>query len=99
MDTITAPFLGAIDVVNGGLGFVAGTVKEKSLPFNTPLRRRVVLLKAVGFGVIRETWSDIESGFYRFDHVNQNIKYIVMALDHAGIYRGVVADNVTPEII
>lgn len=91
--------LSCIDVEDGGAGRIVGTVKEKNTPANTPLKRRVVLLSMPGSRVIRETWSDPVTGVYEFTEVAMDRVYTVVSYDHTGIYRGVVADNLSPELM
>lgn len=81
------------DAYNGGIGVVYGTVKEKSTPANTPLRRRVLLLDEASRMTIRETWSDAATGNYEFRGVKQGVKYTVISYDHLHNYRAVIADN------
>lgn len=85
------------DIYDAGRGRIIGTVKEKNTPTNTPLKRRVVLLSMPGSRAIRETWSDPATGAYEFTEVAMDRVYTVVSYDHTGIYRGVVADNLTPE--
>lgn len=87
------------DVYDGGRGRIVGTVKEKNTPANTPLMRRVVLLAMPGSRATRETWSDPVTGAYEFNEVAMDRVYTVVSYDHTGIYRGVVADNLTPELM
>lgn len=87
------------DREDGGAGRIVGTVKEKNTPANTPLKRRVVLLSMPGSRAIRETWSDPVTGVYEFNEVAMDRVYTVISYDHTGIYRGVVADNLTPEVM
>ena len=99
----TQPFLrtppSQQDREDGGAGYIVGTVKEKNTPANTPLKRRVVLLSMPGSRAIRETWSDPDTGAYEFTGVATDRVYTVVSYDHTGIYRGVVADNLTPEVM
>lgn len=81
------------DVFNGGIGLITGTVKEKSLPANVPLARKVWLMDEASGMVIRETWSDATTGNYEFRGVKQGVKYTVLAYDYTHTYRAVVADN------
>ena len=81
------------DVFNGGLGLIIGTVKEKSLPANVPLARKVWLMDEASGMVVRETWSDATTGAYEFRGVKQGVKYTVLAYDYTHTYRAVVADN------
>lgn len=87
------------DVYDAGRGRIIGTVKEKSTPTNHPLKRRVVLLAMPGSRAIRETWSDAASGAYVFDEIAMDRRYTVISYDHTGVYRGVVADNLQPELM
>ena len=43
--------------------------------------------------------SDAITGAYSFDYVDMTRKYTVISYDHTGIYRAVIADNQTPELI
>lgn len=94
---VTYPQPSQFDVYDAGRGRIVGTVKEKSYPANAPLMRKVVLLSMPGSRAIRETWSDPVTGVYTFDEVAMDRVYTVVSYDHTGIYRGVVADNLTPE--
>lgn len=87
------------DIYDAGRGRITGTVKEKNTPANTPLKRRVVLLSMPGSRAIRETWSDPTTGAYEFTEVAMDRVYTVVSYDHTGIYRGVVADNLIPEMM
>lgn len=81
------------------IGRVRGTVKEKNTPVNTPLRRRVRLIREVDGLLIRETWSDAVTGAYDFQYVSELDTYTVISYDHEHNYRAVVADNLTPELM
>ena len=85
------------DLYYGGRGSVRGTVKEKATPANLPLVRRVVLYRQREYLPLAEAWSAAD-GSYVFDLVDESEKYFVVAFDHTGTYRGVVADNLTPTI-
>lgn len=86
-----------IDVEDGGVYRVAGTVKEKALPANTPLDRKVRLHREPDGRPIRETWSDAATGAYTFDYIRGDATYYVTAFDYQHNYRAVIADNLTPE--
>lgn len=96
---VTASLPSPLDIYDGGQGRITGTVKEKNTPANTPLKRRVVLLSMPGSRAIRETWSDPVTGVYEFTDVAMDRVYTVVSYDHTGIYRGVVADNLQPELM
>ena len=88
-----------LDIYDAGRGRIIGTVKEKGSPSNIPLKRRVVLLSMPGSRVIRETWSDPVGGGYEFSEIAMDRRYTVISYDHTGTYRGVVADNLQPELM
>lgn len=81
-----------------GEGRISGTVKEKNSPANTPLARRVVLLRDIDAQVIAETISDPITGAYEFVRLREGLKYTVLAFDHKHNYRAVVADNLEPTL-
>lgn len=81
-----------------GTGRISGTVKEKNAPANTPLARRVVLLRDIDAQVIAETISDPLTGAYEFTRLREGLKYTVLAFDHKHNYRAVVADNLEPTL-
>lgn len=74
-------------------------VKEKTASTNVPLRRRVQLYNQRDSRLVREVWSDPVTGEYSFDNIRGDATYFVIAFDHTGHYRAVIADNLTPEPI
>ena len=82
------------DAQFGGTGTITGTVKEKALPDNTPLHRRVLLMDQRSQIVFHETWSDAVTGDYTFPGVKTNTPHTVLAYDYTGTYRAVIADNI-----
>ena len=74
---------------------IAGTVKhrEKGVLADAPLRRRVLLIDERTQVVVRETWSDADTGAYSFEHIAVLPHYLVIAFDHEHQHRAVVADN------
>jgi hypothetical protein len=82
-----------------GNGRIRGTVKQKGVPINTPLARKVVLLENENLGIIQVAWSDPVTGAYSFDYVPNNRRYTVIVYDYLGNYRAVIADAQIPEII
>lgn len=86
------------DIHNGGNGTIIGTVKEKHSPTNRPLARRVRLHRSRGGMPIAETWST-PAGDYAFQYIDPTENYYTVGFDHAGTYRGVIADNLTPELM
>ena len=91
--------IGKRDQYFGGKGRVSGTTKEKALPNNIPLKRKVHLIEARTSILLREQWSDATTGAYSFDYVDMSRKYTVISYDHTGAYRPVIADAQTPELI
>ena len=86
------PTMGKRDLYFGGVGTVAGTVKNTPA---TPAMRRVLLLEEATRTVIAQTWSDPITGVYTFSQVRTDCKYTVISYDHTGQYRAVIADNIT----
>lgn len=77
-----------------GPGAVSGDVAiDGTTP--TPVRRRVLLLDRASGLLIRETWSDAETGAYTFPAV-RDANAIVLAIDHTRAYNAVVADAIDP---
>ena len=91
------PIRGTRNMGFGGNGKIVGTVKEKGTPENTPVWRRVRLYDERSGLLVAETWSDPVTGAYAFNNIKRDAVYFVLAFDHTGDYRGVVADNLTPE--
>lgn len=88
-----------IDIEDGGAGRIIGTVKEKGSPANTPLSRRVVIQNHRDKRTVRETISDAGTGVYEFLEIAMGRTYDVISYDHTGIYRAVIADNLSPELM
>lgn len=87
---------GRSDQQYGGAGLIASTVKIKGQP-DIPVARRVRLHESRTGNVVRETWSDV-AGNYEFRGIDPGNNYYVVGFDHTGSYRGVIADNLTPEL-
>jgi hypothetical protein len=86
------------DIYHAGIGKIAGTIKETGTP-NSPVFRRVRLFRDKDGLMLRETWSDPVTGEYQFEYIDEAQTYTVVSYDHVGVYRAVVADRVTPEIM
>lgn len=107
---VTTPDVLDIGVVDGGLkdyvsgvvgtgrGRVTGTVKETGSP-NTPVHRKVRLIRERDGLLMREVWSHPITGGYSFDYVDELQKFTVLSYDHTGAFRAVVADGQVPELI
>lgn len=89
------------DVYRGGLGYVAGTVKElpKGAPEGgeVPVWCKVRLHDQATGNPIAETWSDPKTGVYRFDYIDMERVYTVLSYDHTGKFVAVAADSLRPE--
>ena len=81
-----------------GRGRITGTVAEKALPANTPLRRLVRLHREPDGAFVKAVWSD-NAGNYTFNGVRADHKFFVTTFDYAGTYRAVIADNLTPDVL
>lgn len=87
------------DMNHGGRGQIIATVKEKNTPVNTPLRRKVWLVRERDAQIVRETWSDAVTGNYVFTGIDETQRYSVVSYDYLHNYRAVIADNLTPELM
>lgn len=85
-------------VLGTGRGRVAGTVKVQGSP-NTPVYRRVRLIREADGLLMRELWSHPTTGAYSFDYVDELQKFTVMSYDHTLNYNGVLATGQTPTLI
>lgn len=74
-----------------GKGSIVGTVKQAS-PDNLPISRRVYLIEEDSYIVVAEVWSD-KDGNYRFDQLDERLHWTVLASDHEGNFRTVLANN------
>lgn len=93
----TRSALYAANINFGGQFKVVGTVKYKNTPINTPLRRRVFLLREPDMRLVATSWSDATTGAYSFTGIAGTCTYTVLSVDYAHNYRAVVADNLAPE--
>lgn len=77
---------------------IVGTVKEKAMPSNLPLVRKVRLFREIDGLFVAETWSDA-AGNYSFDFIDRSYRYTVVSYDYTNTYRAVIADNLLPELM
>ena len=75
---------------------ITGTTKNKAMPSDIPVARRVRLHEQSSGRLVRETWSDATTGAYSFTGLRLTAYYVV-SFDHTGAFGGVIADNLTPE--
>ena len=81
-----------------GIGWEQGTVKRKGEPRDVPLRRRVRLHDKRDMRLIRETWSDAETGAFRFDNIDPQVPFVALAYDHLNQYRALADDSIKVEV-
>lgn len=85
----------------GGVGYVAGTVKElpKGAPEGgeVPVWRKVRLHDQRTGQPVAETWSDPKTGVYRFECIDMERVYTALSYDHTGKFVAVAADSLRPE--
>ena len=98
---VLAPAAITRDMQDGGGYCIYGTTELDADPTDVPVRRRVQLYNQRDGRLVRETWSDAATGAYRFDHIRggDGTRYFVVAFDHTGDKRAVVADNLVPEVM
>jgi len=85
--------IGHGDVYDGGLYKVEGTLMIDASP-DIPVARKVRLICVRSGRMVRETWSDPQTGDYSFTHVRQG-PWLVVAHDYTNSYNAVVADNIS----
>ena len=98
---VLAPAAITRDMQDGGGYCIYGTTELDADPTDVPVRRRVQLYNQRDGRLVSETWSDAATGAYRFDHIRggAGTRYFVVAFDHTGDKRAVVADNLIPEVM
>ena len=83
------------------VGQIVGTVKDKGMPAgspNVPQQERVRLYRQRDGEKVAETWSNA-LGSYAFTGIDETETYYVVALDKEGLYRAVIANDLTPEVV
>ncbi|WP_240479351.1 LamG domain-containing protein [Delftia tsuruhatensis] len=86
----------ARDIEVGGQGRIWGTTKIKGSPTNLPARARVVLLRQRDKMVVREAWSNAETGAFVFEGLDLRQQFVALAEDAAGNFRAVAAQRLMP---
>lgn len=76
---------------------IIGTVKEKGPQVDVPVSRRVLLIDERTNFVVRETWSQANTGGYEFNYINPDIQYLIISYDHKHNFRAAIADNISAE--
>lgn len=85
-DYYTTSFAGLL------IGRVAGTTKKHGMS-DTPVSRKVRLVRERDGLQIAETWSEAATGAYSFDWIDESEAYTVYSLDYLNDFRAVIADN------
>lgn len=75
-----------------GKGSIVGTLKKAATPQDLPMSRRIYLIEEDSNIVVDEVWSD-QNGNYRFDSIDENLHWTVVAYDHEQHFRSVIANN------
>lgn len=89
----------ARDIEVGGQGRIWGTTKIKGSPTNLPARARVVLLRQRDKMVVREAWSNAETGAFVFEGLDLQQQFVALAEDAAGNFRAVAAQRLVPGVL
>lgn len=97
LPSLTVTLSKADRVYWGGLGKIVGTAKIKGTP-NTPVHRRVRLIREVDAVCVDEQWSDPATGAYEFLGIDPALLYTVIVYDGPRVFRAAVQDAVVPEI-
>ena len=80
---------------NGPYSTAVGIFKNTGTP-NVPVRRRGRIFDQFNGRLQREVWSDAATGQYQF-HGLRASTYMVIGLDHTGLYNGeIMTDVVIP---
>lgn len=97
---LTREYSGGRAVTGQANGVIYGTVElgMDGAP-NALLQRKVQLYIARDGTYIAQSWSDPVTGAYRFELLDTAEKYFVIAFDHTGQHRAVVADGLVPEVM
>lgn len=75
-------------------GIIEGNTTDEN---GQPVSRRVRAFERKSGRIVRETWSN-SAGFYRFEELDPNKRFTIVAHDYTGEWNAVIADNVTPEV-
>nr|DAR91825.1 MAG TPA: hypothetical protein [Caudoviricetes sp.] len=85
------------DPVYGGRGYIAGEAEGIVTVGGQPAERKILLFERRNFKVIRTQWSKAD-GSYRFDYLNPNKEFLMVALDHKKQYEPVSYDFIKPYV-
>lgn len=94
--TLDVPFI-VSNPLYGGSGYFAGESPGLVTVNGRPARRQIFVMDRLSMKIVGGTWSD-EDGTWRISHLNQNRKYLIIALDHKQEYEPVAWDWVSPVV-
>ena len=94
INTIIALTLGVIDMQDGGLFRIVGSVKNTP---DVPVFRRVRLHDQTSGRLIREVWSDPATGAYAFNGIADGL-YYVTGFDHTNQFAAGIESDITPTV-
>lgn len=83
------------DPIYGGRGYIAGEAEGIVSVGGQPAERKILLFERQTFRVIRSQWSKPD-GTYRFDFLNTEKEFLMVALDHKKQYEPVCYDFIKP---
>lgn len=95
MGSILSDTLWFADPVYGGRGYIAGEAEGIVSVGGQPAERKILLFERQAFKVIRSQWSKPD-GTYRFDFLNSDKEFLMVALDHKKQYEPVSYDFIKP---
>ena len=85
------------DPIYGGRGYIAGEAEGIVSVGGQPAERKILLFERPNFKVIRTQWSKPD-GTYRFDFLNPEKEFLMVALDHKKQYEPVSYDFIKPYV-
>ena len=80
-----------------GRGYIKNKVYTKGTP-NIPVRKRIALFDLATNICVAETVSDA-NGLFEFKFLDENLKYVAMALDELGLWEPACTGPLTPSIM
>lgn len=95
MGEILSDTLWFSDPAYGGRGYIAGEAEGIVSVGGQPAERKILLFERQTFKVIRSKWSKTD-GTYRFDYLNPDKEFFMVALDHKKQYEPVSYDFIKP---
>lgn len=84
-------------LICSGRGYIAGEGEGLLYVEGLPERRKILLFRKNrnGITLVATTWSQAD-GSYAFKHLNHQLKYMVVGVDHLGDYDPDAVDFIQP---